>query len=285
MKIKQLLGALLCAAALLSLFACQRNGANGDSSAPETTAPPPSPVEDFEYVVTEENTIKITKYIGTADTVVIPSDIDGLTVTEIGAVAFENAAVTEVLLPKSLTQIGTSAFAGCTALKHITIPSDCLTLYSHAAFYGSGLESVTFAEGVSYIPETCFAGTQLTEVILPSTVKTIAWQAFSGCENLKKVKLNDGLETIEQCAFSVNPQLTEIVIPASVTSLSEYAFVKTDNLTAVKFEGNAPAEFLCEDERIDAVFSYYEPTFVIYYHEGAEGFSSPEWNGFATDLW
>jgi hypothetical protein len=27
------------------------------------------------------------------------------------------------------------------------------------------------------------------------------------------------------------------------------------------------------------------PNYTVYYHEGAEGFTSPEWEGFTTELW
>ncbi len=60
-------------------------------------------------------------------------------------------------------------------------------------------------------------------VILPSSVRKIENSAFDQCR-LKTIELNDGLERIEESAFSGNDQLTSIVIPASVNFIGENAF-------------------------------------------------------------
>jgi hypothetical protein len=55
-------------------------------------------------------------------------------------------------------------------------------------------------------------------------------------------------------------------------------------LEKIKFEGNAPATF----EYSDSIMGVWEPYYVyftVYYHEGAEGFTSPEWYGYSTEIW
>jgi len=66
--------------------------------------------------------ITITSYKGEGGIVSIPSFINNLPVTAIGDNAFENAAVTSVIIPDGVESIGWFAFSGCLALKDITIP-------------------------------------------------------------------------------------------------------------------------------------------------------------------
>ena len=55
------------------------------------------------------------------------------------------------------------------------------------------------------------------------SLKTIGSEAFASCEVLRRVVLNDGLETICESCFSVSG-LTEVSIPGSVRSIEDYAF-------------------------------------------------------------
>lgn len=288
-----LLCALLC---LIFMFGCE----NSDIKIDET------PISDFEYENVDNN-ITITRYIGTDIHIVIPAKIKNVKVTEIGPACFENALVESVTLPSTIKIIGASAFEGCSALEDvifpqelskikarafadcislraITIPSDCIDEFSWEVFCGSGLETVIFDGNIKIIPNNAFLGTKLKEIILPASVKTIEFGAFSGCENLESIKLNEGLETIEVCAFASNPKLTEIIIPKTVKSVNEFAFVNCNNLVKVKFEGNAPA-FQNKDAGLEEIYSYFTPKYTIYYHIDAEGFTSPSWEGFLSEIW
>src|ERR1700733_1696558 len=64
----------------------------------------------FTYT-TNNGTITITGYNGTNSAVIIPSTIDGLSVTDIGTNSFQGGALTSVVIPDSVTNIGASAFA------------------------------------------------------------------------------------------------------------------------------------------------------------------------------
>lgn len=204
--------------------------------------------------------------------------------TAIDVLAFEYCeSLSNIKLPESLTSIGYRAFANCTSLKHISIPGNCLNENSGECFADSGLESVQLKEGVSIIPASAFLRTKIKEIILPSTVKNIEDGALAtGC--LKSVQLNEGLEIIAMTAFSSNP-LTEIVIPKTVISCSEYSFTDCESLIAIKFEGDAPKDFLCESDLLNEIFAQSPINFTIFYHQEAQGFTSPTWHGYETDIW
>lgn len=275
-----------------------------------------SPVLDFEYEANEDGGITITRYIGQSRDVVIPETIQNTPVTQIGLHAFvtkntirqypSNAVrslqmpdtITKILygafyqcnelenitFSKNLTMIGGAAFQGCAQLKHITIPAK-ITVIEDAAFDSSGLETVVFEEGIEVIGGYgSFACTQLKQLVLPSTVKEIGSSTFAANPNLETVVLNEGLVTIGHKAFVNNPKLKEIIIPKTVEFVTEMDFNMCSGLEKIMFEGNAPDTFEYSDE-ISGVWEPYEVHFTVYYHEGAEGFTSPEWYGYPTEIW
>ncbi|MBO7398689.1 MAG: leucine-rich repeat domain-containing protein [Clostridia bacterium] len=62
--------------------------------------------------------------------------------------------------------------------------------------------------------------------------------AFSQCENLKTVVLNEGLRKIGELAFSLCNRIEEVEIPESVTEIGGQAFRGCGKLTAVTIKGD-----------------------------------------------
>ena len=79
--------------------------------------------------------------------------------------------------------------------------------------------------------------TNLVEVIIPKTVKTIGNGAFSGCTRLKKVTMGSGVTTIGDSAFANCKALTSITIPKKVKSIGKNAFAGCKKLKTVTFKG------------------------------------------------
>ena len=204
--------------------------------------------------------------------------------THIEIAAFINCSSLEnITLPNSLTYLGDRAFYCCTALKHINIPNT-LKNWGDETFYNSGLETVDFEEGLLTIGDTAFAGTNIRNIVLPQSITIIERQAFGGCPNLESIILNEGLITIESLAFAGTSKLTEIVIPKTVENITERAFSACSTLEKVMFEGDAPQIYI-EEDPISGRFEAFNVYYTIYYHEGAKGFTSPEWNGYPTEIY
>ena len=140
----------------------------------------------FNYTVTNQ-TVTITGYTGTNLVVAIPSTIDGLSVTSIGVSAFKYLAITSVTIPNSVTNVGDSAFSGCSSLTSVTIPNS-VTSIGDFAFFLSGITSVTIPNRVvsigDYEFESCYS---LTTVLIPNSVTNIGCLAFADCSSLKSV--------------------------------------------------------------------------------------------------
>lgn len=191
--------------------------------------------------------------------------------------------LSEINLPSSLTEIGEAAFQSCTSLKSIRIPA--LKSIGTDVFRDSALETVEFDKELETIGNCMFFNTNLKNITIPSGVKEIEDSAFASCSELEKVTLNEGLSEISIGAFAFCPMLNELTIPSTVHTISEYAIASCENFKVLKFSGNAPLEFLCKDAVTISLYSSGMSEFTIYYHEGAEGFTSPEWNGYPTKTW
>ncbi len=108
-------------------------GGKQPSATPNT---PSTDLPDFDKVVSQSDfkystsggKVTITGYTGNSLDVVIPSNIDGFPVTDIGEGAFQNAYVRSVTIPSSVRHIDWFAFSGCTCLESITIPSSVLSI-------------------------------------------------------------------------------------------------------------------------------------------------------------
>lgn len=80
---------------------------------------------DYEYVINEDGTATITKYIQfdiSHKDVEIPAQINNIPVSKIGDSAFSYCtSLTKITIPDSITSIGDYAFLGCESLTEINI--------------------------------------------------------------------------------------------------------------------------------------------------------------------
>lgn len=106
------------------------------------------------------------------------------TLKEIEQRAFNaNYRLNVLSLPASLEWLGYVPFAGANGLHSITIPSKCS---DNGARYTS-IPQIYIAEGVKGISgEFAYDGV-IRSIVIPSTVETIAAQAFRGCNQLERM--------------------------------------------------------------------------------------------------
>lgn len=149
------------------------------------------------YVVLEDGTAGITGYLGDETALVIPSVLDDLPVTAIGAYAFEYAPLTSVVIPEGVTVIDRKAFAAALALKEITLPSTLWEI-GEEAFIGCALEKVTLPEGVETLGERAFACCgQLKTITLSNTLRRMGYGVFAECDALWGLTLPASLTEID----------------------------------------------------------------------------------------
>jgi hypothetical protein len=77
-------------------------------------AAPAAMQAQFNYTTNADGvSLTITGYAGTNSSVIIPTNINGLTVTNIGSSAFQGTNLTSFTIPGSVTNIGAGAFENC----------------------------------------------------------------------------------------------------------------------------------------------------------------------------
>ncbi len=73
----------------------------------------------------------------------------------------------------------------------------------------------------------------IKQIILPSTIAKIGYQAFEDCKNLEEITFSEGLVALGHRAFAGCIRLKSISLPASLTILESYAFYNCKSLKQV----------------------------------------------------
>lgn len=189
--------------------------------------------------------IRLMRYHGTESDLTVPTEIDGLPVTEIGDGMYYNKQdLTKVTIPEGITYIGYDAFRGCENLKEVVIP-DSVTVIKKKAFAGcTALDTFNFTENLVEIGEEAFRNTGFTEITIPSSLKTISASLFRECSNLTSVTIPEGVETIENYAF-YECTIPTVRIPDSVTSIGDEPF-SAGHLKTITGSANSMAKEMSE---------------------------------------
>ncbi len=186
--------------------------------------------------------------------------------------------LTSIEIPDNVASIGASAFYGCSNLTSVTIGSsvssiaqafvNCeklievynkslltITLGSidngYIAYYAKNV--YTPMEGVKKLSIdgngfiiyadnddkilVGYTGTE-TELVIPSNVTEIYYNAFYGCNNLISVTIPESVTMIGVQAFCGCHYLNNVIIGDGVTTISEYAFHDCNRLTTVSMGNN-----------------------------------------------
>ena len=166
--------------------------------------------------------------------------------------------IKDLVIPTSVTSIGSYAFRNCENLISITIPSSVTSIGSSAfegtAWYDNQPDGLVFAgkfaykykgempanssislqEGTIGIAGSAFYNcSSLTSITIPNSVISIGNSAFSGCSGLTSVTIPNSVTSIGGDSFYGCSGLTSITIPNSVTSIGNWAFSGCSGLTSI----------------------------------------------------
>ena len=212
------------------------------------------------------------------ETVVIPESIEHkgetYTVAEIGYMAFADCStLREITLPSTITSINDYAFSGASHLEKVVIPSDIeFSYFGKEVFFGTPV--------LGYFAENCedgevilgqnvllaYLGNEKTYTV-PEEIDFIADRCFfmSGVE---KINFNETVTEILPYTFANCRNLKEIDIPDSIIALGEGAFSNCTNLEKVNlgdsfelfgykvFEGTKVKEIYIGASVVDAMGAF-----------------------------
>ncbi|MBQ4049457.1 MAG: leucine-rich repeat protein, partial [Clostridia bacterium] len=114
------------------------------------------------------------------------------------------------------TSIGNYAFYNCTALKEVNVPkAQAPSTEREGEVIGTRIVS-TLPATITSVGQYAFANTAIEEIILSSSMNSVAAYTFNGCANLVRIELS-----------------------AKVNTIAEYAFQNCVNLSIVTYTGYA----------------------------------------------
>lgn len=136
-----------------------------------------------------------------------------------------SSTLTSVILPESITSIGSSAFSGCANLLDVNLPK--------------GIESMGFS-----VFSHCLA---LQSVNLPMGLTTIDNSMFYDCFGLTQIDIPENVTRIADEAFYQCSALSSIIIPGNVTYIGSRAFRSCSSLNSITFLSTVPPQLANED--------------------------------------
>ena len=161
-------------------------------------------------------------------------------IREIEETVFDNCkALKEVVFTDGLKKIGKQAFTGCSSIEYIKFPSTLRRIEPWAFHDCRKLRVVVLNKGLEEIGDDAFhiaehnMCSSLGSIEFPSTLQSVCNCAFSGCNRLKKLLLNEGLQTIGGAAFSQCYRLRSVEFPSTLCEVGPYAFQDCTQLNKV----------------------------------------------------
>jgi hypothetical protein len=131
-----------------------------------------------------------------------------------------------VTLSKNIKSIPHAAFGFCRDLTSITIPNGVTAIGAFAFYECTRLQSVTLPDSLIEIMEGAFAGTGLTDIVLPKSLGGLnsrGWWgdqgAFQNCTNLKNVTFQSNNLVIGYRSFAGCTALESLTINGNISRI------------------------------------------------------------------
>ena len=249
---------IILAATLVALSSCIQSGDSDDGQEPDDeqetndgqdqSEPEYTPTEGLSYILNEDESGYTVSGIGTAtDTdIVIPSEHNGLPVTNIGDSTFNSCfSLTSIFIPDSVTSIGDFAFTYCELLTNIIVDENNT---AYASIDGN-LYNKDKTTLIQYA-----IGKTATEFTIPDSVTSIEMGAFVASASLKNITVDENntayasidgnlynKDKTTLIQYAIGKTATEFTIPDGVTSIGYGAFAACTSLTSITVDENNTA--------------------------------------------
>lgn len=197
---------------------------------------------DFAYTLQTDGMARIVGYFGEAETVIIPAEMDGYTVT-----AISDRAVSDIAVMVRTSTRSDAGPVGGTEIRRIVIPDSLTDITGNPFRRLSGLTTIEVTQEhptLALIDGVLFdkpakklvrypAGLEKTSYEIPHGVRSVGGYAFYGCANLTNLTIPDTVTEIGECAFAGCTGLTGITLPEGVTEIGEGVFADCEGLTSI----------------------------------------------------
>lgn len=156
------------------------------------------------------------------------------TISDIGLMAFENCSLTSVIIPDSVEYIGSMAFSGCADLQDVKIYGDVENIDAWA------FDDTPISADENHIDNGAFyidghlidaSGAEGDFTVRADTL-SIASRAFE-YSSVTKVNLPRGLKYLSKMAFLECETLEEIKLPEKITEITYQCFIGCTSLKSI----------------------------------------------------
>ena len=138
------------------------------------------PTNPEHFTVGSPSTFRITLYnLESGTDIVIPSEINGIPITQIGHNALSNLGLTSVILPETIE-----------SLAALSLRDNQLT-------------NIALNEGLITIDNNAFQNNQITEIMIPSTVTSVGEHAFDN-NPITKITIGEGVTIGNSWSFGIH---------------------------------------------------------------------------------
>lgn len=144
--------------------------------------------------------------------------------TEVQREVFRNMTrIYKVTGGAGIKKIGALAFAGLTGCSGgFNIPNP--VEFGDSSLYNCKTPTITLGDRLERIGEEAFRQTNITQLIMPNTVKYIGSRFVAGSSSLDSIKISSGITSIPYQGLA-GVSARYIVLPYGVKSIGSYAFV------------------------------------------------------------
>ena len=186
-------------------------------------------------------------YCGNEEKVYLPEDINGekyklhsdfqiiaewlfipKSMTTIEDSVFFNSKIKNIVIPNSLQKVGKYAFLGDKCVENVyyngTIEDWC-----NISFTTSNSNPMYAAESFFMLNEKN-EYEEITEIVIPETVKSIKNYQFYGFKNVKRFVLSEGIKELLRYSFGECDSIVSIELPDSLEEVYSNVFYNCDNL-------------------------------------------------------
>jgi hypothetical protein len=188
---------------------------------PNYVPPPVYTSGDYSYYINEDKTsVTICGYEGDAEELVIPTELDGYPVTEIGYQAFSYVKVKSLTIPDRIREIQRRAFEYCVVSERFTLPEDVF-IGGDAFSYASLPDLIVIPRGAQ-LDRCAFSYCKTGETLIVQPGAVIGERCFGYSKQLKTVFCESG-SVLKADAFEYCRVLEQAILCSDV-QMDEDAF-------------------------------------------------------------
>lgn len=159
----------------------------------------------------------------------------------IGAYAFARCTnMTSLTIPSSVVAIGNSAFNTNSSIRHVTIPIGVVAAGSSTFAYSRGIRTVSLPRGVRIGAAFFQQCDSLKRATLGVGTVTFGNSALATCNALKKVSIPEGIVGLGNSFLYQSYSISEVTVPSTVTTLGSSDFSNCYGLGKLRFKPQSP---------------------------------------------